>query len=105
MVLDSGGFANAYQCGIRTGRRFELKQATWAFKQAALSPIAKNNAIIAFRLKQEDIHQWFNQMPWKAGHSPTDIFRNMKIICLNNGKRVHITEYWQQLGIYGEGCR
>ena len=33
-VLDSGGFSNAYQAGIRQGGAFELKQATWAFNQA-----------------------------------------------------------------------
>jgi predicted acyl esterase len=34
MVIDSGGFSSAYQCGIRQGGAFELKQATWAFNQA-----------------------------------------------------------------------
>ncbi len=37
MVLDSGGFANAYRCGIRQGGAFELKQATWAYRQARLA--------------------------------------------------------------------
>ena len=31
MFLDSGGFANAYQGGIRQGGAFELKQVTWAY--------------------------------------------------------------------------
>ena len=30
MFLDCGGFANAYQGGIRQGGAFELKQVTWA---------------------------------------------------------------------------
>ena len=34
MFLDSGGFANAYQGGIRQGGAFELKQATWAYSNA-----------------------------------------------------------------------
>ena len=38
MFLDSGGFSNAYQGGIRQGGAFELKQATWAFNQALESP-------------------------------------------------------------------
>src|SRR3569833_2151497 len=31
MVMDSGGFSNAFRCGIRQGGAFELKQATWAY--------------------------------------------------------------------------
>ncbi len=34
MVLDSGGFSNAFTCGIRQGGAFELKQATWAYNHA-----------------------------------------------------------------------
>jgi len=38
MFIDSGGFSNAYQSGIRQGGAFELKQATWAYNQALKSP-------------------------------------------------------------------
>ena len=38
MFLDSGGFANAYQDGIRQGGAFELKQVTWAHSEAMESP-------------------------------------------------------------------
>lgn len=68
MILDSGGFANAYHCGIRQGGAFELKQATWAYKQAQKSPSIA--AIARQALAQEDIRQWFTKMPWIAGHSP-----------------------------------
>ena len=34
MFLDSGGFSNAYQGGIRQGGAFELKQVTWAHRAA-----------------------------------------------------------------------
>nr|WP_282554459.1 CocE/NonD family hydrolase [Providencia sp. G1(2023)] len=71
MVLDSGGFANAFQCGIRQGGAFELKQATWAFKQAKLSPLAQQSAKIAAALEQENIHDWFAAMPWHQGHTLT----------------------------------
>ncbi|MCT8628673.1 CocE/NonD family hydrolase [Glaesserella parasuis] len=103
MVLDSGGFANSYQCGIRQGGAFELKQATWAFKQAALSPIAKNNPLIANAMTQEDIHQWFTQMPWKAGHSPIRHVPEYEDYLLEQWQAGTFNEYWQQLGIYAEG--
>lgn len=103
MVLDSGGFANSYQCGIRQGGAFELKQATWAFKQAALSPTAKNNPLIANAMSQEDIHQWFTQMPWKAGHSPIRHVPEYEDYLLEQWQAGTFNEYWQQLGIYAEG--
>lgn len=68
MILDSGGFANAYHCGIRQGGAFELKQATWAYKQAQKSPSI--NEIAKMALAQENIHEWFKKMPWLPRHSP-----------------------------------
>ncbi|MFN8719534.1 MAG: CocE/NonD family hydrolase, partial [Rhodospirillales bacterium] len=59
MILDSGGFSNAYTCGIRQGGAFELKQATWAFKQAGLSPEAKADPVLKAALAAEDIRDWF----------------------------------------------
>src|SRR4029450_6582418 len=48
MFLDSGGFSNAYQGGIRQGGAFELKQATWAYNNALESPeIAADPAKLA----------------------------------------------------------
>jgi predicted acyl esterase len=32
--LDCGGFSNAYRSGIRHGGAFDLKQATWAYRNA-----------------------------------------------------------------------
>src|SRR5204863_8889703 len=32
--IDCGGFANAYRSGIRHGGAFDLKQATWAYRNA-----------------------------------------------------------------------
>ena len=46
MFTDCGGFANAYRGGIRHGGAFELKQATWAYKQALLSPRAEADPVI-----------------------------------------------------------
>lgn len=103
MVLDSGGFANAYQSGIRQGGAFELKQATWAFKQANLSPLASEDPLVAAALKQEDIHLWFKEMPWKAGHSPIRYVPEYENYLLQQWQAGTFNEYWQQLGIYAEG--
>ncbi len=70
MVLDSGGFSNAYQGGIRQGGAFELKQATWAWKQAKESPEAQADPLVRAALEAEDIRAWFTRTPWRPGRSP-----------------------------------
>lgn len=69
MFLDSGGLWNAHQGGVRKGGAFELKQATWAYKHALLSPVAQDPVVRA-ALEAENIADWFRAMPWKRGHSP-----------------------------------
>ncbi|HWZ70581.1 MAG TPA: CocE/NonD family hydrolase [Casimicrobiaceae bacterium] len=46
MVIDSGGFSNAYQCGIRQGGAFELKQAAMPLMPATsiLAPRRRSTA-------------------------------------------------------------
>ena len=45
-VLDCGGFANSWKSGIRQSGAFELKQATWAFKNAQVSPEAEADPVM-----------------------------------------------------------
>ncbi|WP_010174233.1 CocE/NonD family hydrolase [Pseudomonas sp. PAMC 25886] len=103
MVLDSGGFANAYQCGIRQGGAFELKQATWAWRQAKESPAALANPAIIEALEQEDIHQWFTRMPWQAGQSPLRHVPEYEAYLLEQWAQGDFGPYWQSPGIYAEG--
>lgn len=69
MFLDSGGFWNAWRGGVRYGGAFEMKQATWAFRHARLSPAAAD-PVVAAALDAEDIGAWFKATPWRRGHSP-----------------------------------
>ncbi|NWC95549.1 MULTISPECIES: CocE/NonD family hydrolase [unclassified Pseudomonas] len=103
MVLDSGGFANAYQCGIRQGGAFELKQATWAWRQAKESPAALADPAILEALEQEDIHQWFTRMPWQAGQSPLRHVPEYEAYLLEQWAQGDFGPYWQSPGIYAEG--
>ena len=103
MVLDSGGFANAFQCGIRQGGAFELKQATWAWRQAKESPAAIANPKIREALEQEDIHQWFARMPWQAGHSPIRHVPEYEAYLLEQWAQGTFSDYWRKPGIYAEG--
>ncbi|MFC6300430.1 CocE/NonD family hydrolase [Pseudomonas sp. CCM 7893] len=103
MVLDSGGFANAYQCGIRQGGAFELKQATWAWRQAKESPAALADPQIREALEQEDIHHWFSRMPWQPGQSPLRHVPEYETYVLDQWAQGTFGSYWKKPGIYAEG--
>src|SRR3954451_25156061 len=62
--LDCGGFSNAYRSGIRHGGAFDLKQATWAYRNVLAD--ARDPEIRAV-LEAQDIAAWFRRMPWTRG--------------------------------------
>jgi putative CocE/NonD family hydrolase len=103
MVLDSGGFSNGYQSGIRQSGAFELKQATWAFKQARLSPAAQRDPLIAAALDRQDIRQWFTRMPWRPGHSPLKFVPEYEDYLFEQWRADTFDESWQRTGIYAQG--
>lgn len=103
MVIDSGGFSNAHQCGIRQGGAFEMKQVTWAFNQAKESPEAKADPVIAAALAAEDLHAWFRAMPWKPGHSPVRWVPEYEQYLFEQWTEGSFGPYWQKLGIYAQG--
>jgi putative CocE/NonD family hydrolase len=103
MFLDSGGFSNAYQGGIRQGGAFELKQVTWAYRAAFESPEVKNDPARLAALKAIDIKAWFAHMPWKRGQSPLTPAPDYENYIYDQWEHGVFDSYWQQLGIYAEG--
>ena len=103
MFMDSGGFANAYQGGIRRGGAFELKQATWAYKHALLSPATLADASRAEALRHTDIVEWFRDMPWEPGHSPLSAAPEYEAYLFEQWRAGTFTDYWRQPGLYAEG--
>jgi putative CocE/NonD family hydrolase len=103
MVVDSGGFANAYSSGIRQGGAFELKQATWAFKYAKDSPAAARDPAVRAALEREDLFSWFAAMPWKPGHSPLRRVPEYEDYLFEQWTHGNYDEYWRQLGIWAQG--
>lgn len=103
MVIDSGAFSNAYLSGIRSGGAFEMKQVTWAFNQAKLSPLAKADATVRAALDQENLLDWFKMMPWKLGHSPVRYVPEYEDYLFEQWTHGAFDGYWKQLGIYAEG--
>jgi putative CocE/NonD family hydrolase len=103
MFLDSGGFANAYQGGIRQGGAFELKQATWAFSEAAESPQIQSDAKKLAEYKAIDIKRWFARLPWHRGDSPLALAPDYEDYLFEQWQHGNFDAYWKQLGIYAEG--
>ena len=103
MFLDCGGFSNAYRGGIRHGGAYELKQATWAFKHAALSPAAQADPVTRAALEAEDIQAWFQAMPWKRGHSPLHWVPEYEDYFFEQWERGAFDDYWRQPEFYAAG--
>jgi putative CocE/NonD family hydrolase len=104
MVLDSGGFANAYRCGIRQGGAFELKQATWAYRQAKEARRAEADPGRLRALEAEDIRAWFAAMPWSEGRSPVRSDPEYESYLLAQWRHGTFDDYWKQVGLYAAGC-
>jgi putative CocE/NonD family hydrolase len=102
-ILDCGGFANAWRGGIRQSGAFELKQATWALKNAQVSPEAMANPVLKAALAAEDIRDWFTRMPWKPGHSPLRHHPDYEAYLFDQWSHGSFDSFWQQLGIWTEG--
>jgi putative CocE/NonD family hydrolase len=103
MFLDSGGFANAYQGGIRQGGAFELKQATWAFSEAAESAQIRSDSKKLEAYKAIDIKRWFARLPWHRGDSPLALAPDYENYLFEQWQHGNFDAYWKQLGIYAEG--
>lgn len=103
MFLDSGGFSNAFQGGIRQGGAFELKQATWAYRNALVSPEVTSDPEIHAAMQEVDIRQWFREMPWRPGHSPVSLAPEYEAYLFEQWTKGAFDEYWKQPGIWAEG--
>jgi len=98
--LDCGGFSNAYRSGIRHGGAFDLKQATWAYRNALAD--ARDPAVKA-ALAAQDIEAWFRRMPWTKGHSPVSAAPEYEAYIFEQWSHGVFDDYWRQPGIYAEG--
>ncbi|MFD3921173.1 CocE/NonD family hydrolase [Streptomyces sp. NPDC058595] len=103
MFLDSGGFASAYETGVRQGGAFELKQATWAFARARTSAATLADPVVGAALDAESIEEWFRHLPWRRGHSPLRHAPEYERYLFEQWEQGRFGPYWRQLGIYGRG--
>ena len=103
MFMECGGFANAFRGGIRHGGAFELKQATWAFRNAQQASASDpgNDAIRA--LAEEDIGTWFKALPWRRGDSPLRWAPEYESYLFEQWERGSFDDYWRQPELYAAG--
>ncbi len=102
-VLDCGGFHNAWRAGIRQSGAFEMKQASWALRNALTSPEALADPIMKAALESEDIRDWFTRTPWKPGHSPLRHHPDYEAYLFAQWTHGAFDGFWTQLGIWTEG--
>lgn len=103
MFLDSGGFSDAYQGGIRQGGAFELKQATWAYRNALVAPEVTGDPEVEAAMRAVDVHRWFREMPWAPGRSPVSLAPDYEDYLFEQWTEGAFTDYWKQPGIWALG--
>lgn len=101
MVVDSGGFSNGFQSGIRQGGAYELKQAAWAVMFAAEH--SRRHTASGFELTPQDLDRWFKRMPWRRGDSPLTPTPDYEDFLFDQWERGRFDDYWKQPGIYAQG--
>ena len=104
MWLECGGFSEAFLSGCRNGGAFELRQATWAFREGleSLKTAAGlgSESESAFRaMDLQDIFAWFKRMPWKRGHGPLEWAPDYENYLLELWGNETNSEYWRQVGL------
>ena len=102
MWLDSGGFSNAFLNACRNGGAFELRQLTWAYKEAAESRGAYADPVVGAAIRSQNIFDWFKRLPWKKGHSPLQWTPDYEDYLLDIWTRENFDDYWKQIGLCAE---
>ena len=103
MAVDSGGFSNAFTCGIRQGGAFELKQATWAYHRGMEGGSALTDPLVKDAIAAENLHDWFGVMPWGKGRSPVRWNPEYEEYLLEQWQSGTFTDFWKKVGIYAAG--
>lgn len=103
MAVDSGGFSNAYTCGIRQGGAFEMKQATWAYNRAMESPLAASDPRVLAAIEAEDLHGWMARTPWTRGRSPIKWDPDYEAYVLEQWQHGTFDDFWKKSGLWAAG--
>ena len=103
MWLDCGGFSNAFLSGCRNGGAFELRQVTWAYRQALDSPeVQEDPLVLKSALESQSIQDWFRRLPWKPEHSPLKWTPDYESYLIEIWRHETFDDYWKQIGLCAE---
>lgn len=103
MAVDSGGFSNAFTCGIRQGGALEMKQATWAYNRAMEAPLAAKDPAILRAIQAESLKDWMGQTPWTRGRSPVRWDPDYEGYLLDQWQNGTFNDFWKKTGIWAAG--
>ncbi len=103
MILDSGGFADAYETGGRFGGAYELKQVLWAYGHARTSASVRERPGAVEYLAGLDLHAWFSRMPWRQGDSPLAPLPDFERYIFEQWQHESRDEFWKRPALYGKG--
>ena len=103
MFVDSGGFSNAYQGGVRQGGAYEMKQALWCFTNAQKSPEIMADPARLQALQRQDIRAWLAKMPWSRGNSPVALAPEYEEYLFEQWERGSFDDYWRDIAFWGQG--
>lgn len=103
MVIDSGGFSNAFTCGIRQGGALEMKQATWAYNRAHESALARRDPHILAAIEAEDLAGWMRCTPWTRGRSPVRWDPDYETYLLDQWQHGKFDAFWKRTGLWAAG--
>lgn len=103
MAVDSGGFSNAYSCGIRQGGAFEMKQVTWAYNRVMESPLASSDPEVLGAIQAESLHGWMERTPWTKGRSPIKWDPDYEAYVLEQWQHGTFDAFWKRPGIWAAG--
>ena len=103
MFIDSGGFSSAYHGGVRQGGAFEMKQATWAYRQVMKRCSTFDPAQHESAPEIPDIAEWMRKPDWAPGSSPLSVAPEFENYFFDQWRRGLFDDYWKQPGLYAEG--
>lgn len=103
MAVDSGGFSNAFTCGIRQGGALEMKQATWAYNRAHESALARRDPNILAAIEAEDLRGWMARTPWTRGRSPVRWDPDYEAYLLDQWQHGTFDDFWKRTGLWAAG--
>lgn len=103
MIVDSGGFSNAWECAGRVGGAFELKQVVWAMLRAWRDRAGKPQAGPSDGAFAAWVRTWFRALPWRPGASPLSLDPTYEDFLFEQWRHESLDEFWTRPGLYGRG--